>query len=214
MRTRFCFLSPAAMSRHATAALGVCLLLAASCGSKNAKNDGDKDKSGLTDAQRAEAMKQLGAISRGAVSAYEREIVDESESAGRPWQPEDAEKPPAPFAHAVCKSASLVPAKVPISGEKVDVSDDAWSEGDGRTGWKCLKFKPSANIYFQYSYIAGTGYKGLDRGAKDPGPDGFQICAEADGVPGGKTTLICQTGAVNKETKALKLVVGLETLEE
>jgi hypothetical protein len=196
------------MSRHASAALGVCLLLAASCDSKNVKKDEDEDndkkgKSGLTDARRSEAIKQIGSISRAAVGAYEREVELPAGADGV-----------GSFGHALCKSASLVPAKVPTKGEKVDVADDAWSEGDARAGWKCLKLEPSANIYFQYSYIATSGYKGLDRGAKDPGPDGFQICAEADGIPGGKTTLICQTGAVNKEKMSVELAAGLETLEE
>lgn len=100
--------------------------------------------------------------------------------------------PDAPVGHVLCKSAKPVPAEVPSGGAKVEVPEDAWG-GDETTGWKCLKFVSTSKLSFQLSYAAGSGYKGTDRGATDPGPDGFQICAEADGMPGGKTTLICHT---------------------
>ncbi len=197
---------PQARSITLLFAVGVALL--AGCGDKAKKDDNKKsddqdeaEESKLSKKEIDEAKNMLGAISRGAVGAYERESV-------LPDAPPDAA-----IGHALCKSAKPVPAQVPSDGAKVEVAADAWG-GDETTGWKCLRFTSSSKLGFQLSYAAGSGYKGIDRGAKDPGPDGFQACAEADGKPGGKTTLICATGTVNKATSVVKLDPEMQTLKE
>ncbi len=50
---------------------------------------------------------------------------------------------------------------------------------------------------FRYTYIAGGPYKGEGR-VEQPGPNGFQVCAEADLEPGGDTTLLCQSGIIDE----------------
>ena len=95
--------------------------------------------------------------------------------------------------------------------DAVTTAEEDWG-GDATTGWKCLKFIPTNPVRFQYSYIAGGPYKGKGR-AKDPGPDGFQACAEADIEPGGKTTLLCMTGTVTP-SNIVKLATELEELLE
>jgi type IV pilus assembly protein PilA len=189
------------------AAISLCLAQVSACGSKEKSAD---DKSAKADAaeenelstkQINEAKNLIGAISRGAMNAFERESV-------LPDAPPDAA-----IGHALCRSAKPVPAEVPSGGAKVEVPEDAWG-GDATTGWKCLKFVSTNKLSFQLSYAAGGGYKGTDRGAKDPGPDGFQVCAEADGKPGGKTTLICNTGVVDKATQTVKIATEMQTLGE
>ena len=69
----------------------------------------------------------------------------------------------------------------------------------------CLRFEVIEPVRFQYSYNVGGGYKSPARGGKDPGPNGFEACAEADFEKGGPTTLVCGTGVVDPKTKALKV---------
>lgn len=142
----------------------------------------------------SEARNAVGAITRGATQAYERETAFN----------ELTDDPTGEVKHELCKSATPVPAKLPSNNEKLKSADSDWG-GDAKVGWKCLKFLLSGDQQFQYSYTAGGPYKSKDRGGPDPGPDGFEACAEADFIPGGETTLICQQGTVNKETKSLKL---------
>jgi hypothetical protein len=157
----------------------------------------EEAKPRFSSAELSEAKNSVGAIARSAVGAFERETMAADGAS---------------FEHALCKSATAVPAKLPEKKEKVTIAEDDWG-GDATSGWKCLKFVITNPVRFQYSYIAGGPYKGKDR-ATDPGPDGFQICAEADIEPGGKTTLVCQTGKVDKTANVVKLATEQEVLLE
>jgi type IV pilus assembly protein PilA len=181
-------------------------LLGAGCGSdekaekkkrEKAEEAEEESKPRFSSAELSEAKNSIGAIARGAVGAFERETMAADGTS---------------FEHALCKSATAVPAKLPEKKEKVTTADTDWG-GDATTGWKCLKFIITNPVRFQYSYIVGGPYKGDGR-AKDPGADGFQICAEADIEPGGKTTLVCQTGKVDKATNVVKLATEQEVLLE
>ena len=191
-------------------ALGLPLVAATGCGSdaksdkKKEKKSDDEDESEsrpkLSSAELTEAKNTIGAITRAAVGAYERERISEVE----PAEPKAV--------HALCKTAAPAPSKLPSKKEKVETTDADWG-GDENTGWKCLKFSVTNPVRFQFSYIAGSGYKGKGR-VTDPGPDGFQVCAEADADPGGDTTLICMTGTVSKTTDTVKIATEMETRPE
>ncbi len=158
-----------------------------------AKGDSAKQAS-LTN----EAKNSIAKIARGAVTAFERESMGEGDA----------------VVHALCKSATPVPEKVPAAGESYKPKSDAGADfkaGDEKTGWPCLKFTSDAPINFQYSYTEGSTPKLAARG-KDvaKGEAGFfEVCAEADFEPGGKTTLICQTGQV----KADRVLLGTTLVE-
>lgn len=153
-----------------------------------------------------EAKNSVGAISRAVLFAFERESIVEG-------------APDNPVGHVLCKSATPIPAKVPVGGESYRRKDDSgvdFQSGDASTGWTCLRFTYGSPIYFQYSYsIGGTpklAARGNDVGKGDP--NFFEVCAEADLEPGGKTTLICNVGNVQTETNTLRLGTELVELDE
>ncbi len=180
-------------------------LLEASCGGEK-KVDKKRDKTEeaeeeskprFSSAEISDAKNTIGAITRNAVFAFERESVAADGTT---------------VAHALCKSATPVPAKLPEKKQKVSPAETDWG-GDETSGWKCLKFVGPSPLRFQLSYIAGGPYKGKGRVA-DPGPDGYQICAEADLEPGGDTTLVCTTGKVDKATNTVKVATETEVRPE
>ena len=104
----------------------------------------------------AEAKNTVGAISRGAAAAYERELpIEEFE--------EGSEGP----AHRLCKSANPVPADGPPKGTKYQpntADGEDFEKGDSTTGWRCLKFAMTQPHYYQYGYTEGSGYKSTKYG--------------------------------------------------
>lgn len=196
--------------------------LASGCGDKKDKDksskkdkgdpdddDNKKSKSAVSDYKRRsminEAKNGIGAITRGAISAFERESVAEADSLQA--------------AHVLCKSATPVPAKIPAGGESYQPKGDPgvdFQAGDAATGWPCLKLTFTNPVRFQYSYTVGGTPKLAARGKDVAVGDTsfFEACAEADFEPGGKTTLICQTGQAKKETMTVKLATELVELGE
>ena len=88
----------------------------------------------LASSKTSEAKNTIGAISRGAAGAYERE-VSQSETVT-----EGSESTAA--SHSLCAGAVVVPATVPV-GKKyqpntTDGSD--YESNNSTTGWRCLKF--------------------------------------------------------------------------
>jgi hypothetical protein len=139
----------------------------------------------------SEAKNTVGAISRGAVAAFERE------GAG----------PSGTVSHRLCGSAKPVPAQVP-SGTKhqPDAKPGAdFDSGDAARGWRCLKFMMTVPHFYQYEYRQGGPYKGPARGGPDPGPNGFEVSAEGDLDADGQTSLFTRTGTVDPKTQQLKL---------
>ncbi|HEY4117933.1 MAG TPA: hypothetical protein VGM56_08760 [Byssovorax sp.] len=137
----------------------------------------------LTSAKTAEAKNTIGAISRAAVAAYEREALGSSGAA---------------VTHKLCKSAQAVPRAVP-AGVKYMPSAKAgqdFESGSEDAGWRCLHFAMTAPHYYQYEYRQGGPYKGPKRGGPDPGPGGFEVSAEGDLDGNGKTSLMTRTGRI------------------
>ena len=101
----------------------------------------------LASAKTSEAKNTVGAISRGAAAAYEREtaaaqIVTEGASS-------------AASSNDLCDSATAVPGFVPKGTKYQPNTKDGvdFEAGDMLSGWKCLKFSLTQPIYYQYSYL-------------------------------------------------------------
>jgi type IV pilus assembly protein PilA len=132
----------------------------------------------LASAKTSEAKNTVGAISRGAVSAYEREnaagdfvAVGNTSTAA---------------SHALCEDASPVPGTAnPPQGTKYQPNPAAdFNTGDSTTGWPCLKFAMTQPIYYQYDYERG-GRTGAAATSPDPtavagATDSFEASARGD----------------------------------
>jgi len=131
----------------------------------------------LASAKTGEAKNNVGAISRGAASAFERETTD-SEILVAPGSASTGN-------HALCLSAgNTVPAGIASVGNRKYQPSTApgadFDTGDSLTGWKCLKFTVSQPIYFLYSYNAAGGYVSVASGGPDPTAAGFEAAAQGD----------------------------------
>lgn len=163
----------------------------------------------LASAKTSEAKNTIGAIARGAKSAYEREtalseLVNEgANSSGA--------------SHALCLSAAApVPAIVPLGNKyQPDTAEGKdYNTGNATAGWKCLKFSMTQAHYYQYQYNAAAGYVGPGAGGPDPTADGFEAAAvgNLDGDAANSTfTLI---GTVNTATKELKTATQVYIADE
>jgi type IV pilus assembly protein PilA len=128
----------------------------------------------LASAKTAEAKNTVGAISRMAAAAYERERDE------------------AP-AHRLCRSAKPVPATVPAARKYMPGPGDFG--GDDDTGWRCLRFQMTAPNYYQYQYNQGGGWV-MPRNA--PGKDGFEAAAVGDLDGNGTHSHFTRTGKVER----------------
>jgi len=151
----------------------------------------------LKNSKTSEAKLQLGRISHAAQEAYERETVD-SELLAPGSQSSAA-------VHALCKSATPVPAAAVPPGKKYQPNNTNkadFDQGDATTGWKCLKFNITAPHYYQYHYSAGSGYIGPAVGGPDPGGTGFEAAAkgdlDGDGTEFGIFTITAKIDATSK----------------
>ncbi len=148
----------------------------------------------LANAKAAEAKSTLSAVGRAAITAFERGQLGASGA----------------VVHALCRSATAVPAKVPRGVKhlpSVRPGDD-WHTGDDASGWRCLRFELPEPHYFRYGYSAGGPYKGPALGGPDPGPDGFEVTAEGDLDGDGETSLFTLAGRVDPTTGAVVLANG------
>ena len=131
----------------------------------------------LASARTAEAKNTIGAISRSAQAAFERQIAN---SAILP----DADSLGS-GAQALCGTAALVPAAVTsVKGLKYQPSTDPTADfntGDDATGWKCLRFQMTDPVLYQYGYTKGSS--ALDAsctGAAAVAAAGFRASALGD----------------------------------
>jgi len=141
-----------------------------------------------------EARNTVGAIARSAIGSFEREQLDTAAL---------KRGAPPPPTHVLCKSAEPFPREVPRCAERVVAPASLFRSGPDDAGWHCLRFDMTEATTWQYGYIQGGPYKGLDRGASDPGRDGFQAYAERDADGDGKTALIIQVGTIAADYVAL-----------
>ncbi len=154
----------------------------------------------LASAKTSEAKNTIGAISRGAAAAYEREttasqIVTEGSSS-------------AASSNDLCFSATGVPAAVP-KGTKYQpntAEGTDFEKGDTITGWKCLKFSLTQPIYYQYSYLrASQKTKAPINGATTY----FETAAVGDIDADDTLATFARTGTVNTTTGNLILATQI-----
>ena len=112
----------------------------------------------LAAAKVAEAKSTIGAISRAAVAAYERETFP-------------------PPGHQLCKSSIRVPDVPPRGTKYTPKSADGadFNTGSDTTGWKSLKFALTEPIYYAYKYETGSG-----SGKSGATASGFEVAAQGD----------------------------------
>ena len=129
----------------------------------------------------SEAKNSIGAISRGAVAAYQR--VSAQNQILTPGQQG------VPSSHNLCKTALLVPASVSfVKGKKYQPKTKSgdFESGNDTSGWRCLRFSISQPMYYQLSYYykAGDVSGVISKGAA--GQDYFVARAtgdvDADGI--------------------------------
>lgn len=100
----------------------------------------------LLSSKTSEAKNTIGAITRAAVAAFEREKLD-----GELLTPGNQSNV---ASHTLCGSSIQVPATAPV-GKKYQpataVNTD-FDNGNTQTGWKCLKFSLTEPIYYSYKY--------------------------------------------------------------
>ena len=151
----------------------------------------------LASAKTSEAKNTIGAISRGAKEAFERETAA-SELVAEGTNSTNA-------SHALCDSAvAAVPATIP-GGTKYQpktTNDADFNTGSSTAGWKCLKFSMTDAIYYQYNYTKGPGV-GTAAGAPDPTANGFEAVAQGDLNENGAPSTFARTGKVNPATNEL-----------
>jgi type IV pilus assembly protein PilA len=136
----------------------------------------------LAAAKTAEAKSTIGAISRDAVAAYERE--QEPDRAGA--------------THHLCETANPVPASMAsIKAMKYQPNSAPGADfnvGSATTGWPCLKFTMMSPMYYRYQYHKGSGYLAP---SVAPGPNGFEASAQGDLDGNGTFSTFAQTGTVS-----------------
>jgi type IV pilus assembly protein PilA len=154
----------------------------------------------LASAKTGEAKDKIGAISRGATAAYERETVAAETLA------EGAQSTAA--SHALCDDAVNVPlGAVPPAGRKYQPNTAAandYETGDATSGWKCLKFNIAQPHYYQYSYTAN----GMTAAPNNPAAcvaNCYEAGANGD-LDGDATAFssFARTGQINTGTQQLK----------
>ncbi|MCK6587505.1 MAG: type II secretion system protein [Polyangiaceae bacterium] len=118
----------------------------------------------------AEARQTIGAISRAAQAAYERQTAP-SEALAPGTMSQSASQ-------SICGSAAPVPGAIP-AGTKYQPNPAEGSDfetGDASTGWKCLRFRMSDPITYQYSYTKGSSPISNQVNA----PESFEAGAQGD----------------------------------
>jgi type IV pilus assembly protein PilA len=157
----------------------------------------------LASAKTSEAKNTIGAISRGAEGAFEREtaasqIVTEGTTSTA-------------LSHSLCGTAIVVPAAIPAGTkyQPLTTPNNDFETGDASNGWRCLKFSMSNPIYYQYSYYMGSGYISPAKGAPPPGANGFEAAAQGDLDANGVTSMFSRTGTVNPTSNQLDLATQI-----
>ena len=123
----------------------------------------------LATSKTSEAKNTIGAITRAATAAYERE------SYSNQLLPDGATS--ATFMHQLCTSAARVPA-APPQAKKYQPStadNNDFNIGDQLAGWRCLKFQMTEAIYYAYRYETGVG-----TGNSGATANGFEVSALGD----------------------------------
>ncbi len=133
----------------------------------------------LAQAKTSEAKNNIGAITRSAVAAYEREsTTPELLADGASGST---------TVHQLCSTSKAVPT-APVTNRKYQPNTNPttgdWVEATSMTGWTCLKFNISQPIAYQYGYGQGAAPAGMSGGYTygegSGAPTGFEVVAVGD----------------------------------
>jgi type IV pilus assembly protein PilA len=166
----------------------------------------------LASSKTAEARNNVGAITRSAVSAYEREtynneLLGDGAVSGTPQ-------------NVLCGTATnRVPAATP-AGTKVQPSTAAGADfnlGTATVGWTCLRFSITQPIQYSYGYVQGTG-----TGLAQADATGFEVSAfgdlDGDGAgavaPGANIATFARGAAVRNGQVVLSTAIHIENETE
>jgi len=157
----------------------------------------------LSSAKTSEAKNNIGAISRGAVSAFEREsaaselLAVGSSSNGA--------------SHSLCAHTGAT--DVPSNWDKAKgikyqpstANNADFNTNDATSGWRCVKFAVNQPIYYRYFYRMGGAYRsttlGASNGAIPSGAQGYEASAQGDLDGDGSRSTFAITGEVDANQK-------------
>jgi len=152
----------------------------------------------LASAKTSEAKNTVSAIARGAAAAYERETPDGD--------------------HQLCASSGPnapghgpVPLAVPMGTKYVPstAAGDDFETGTESGGWRCLKFRVTGPMYYQYHYNAEAN---LGLSGDEPATR-FEARAVGDLDADGRTSSFARTGEVS-ETGQLQVSSQIHITDE
>ncbi|MGK3993388.1 type IV pilin protein [Sorangium sp. So ce1024] len=162
----------------------------------------------LASAKTSEAKNSVGAITRGAAAAFERETAA-SEILGDGVSSTAA-------SHSLCESADPVPNGGPPPGVKYQPNTAEgfdFETGTATGGWKCLRFSMTQPIYYQYQYLQGGGRIGTTT-APDPTAEGFEAGAVGDLDNDSVFSYFIRGGTVNTTTGQLVVATQIHIENE
>ena len=151
----------------------------------------------LASSKASEAKNNVGYLSRAAHAAFEREREDSQDLAEGVSSQEAS--------HVLCNSAAAVPLTVP-AGKKYQPNTADGSDfevGDGKNGWKCLRFRITQPVYHQYVYTR-DGSPAAPASPAACASDCFEAAALGDLNGNGVLSRFARTGQVNTTSGALK----------
>lgn len=163
----------------------------------------------LASAKTSEAKNSVGAISRGASAAFERE------SAVSETLPEGGESTASD--RALCGDAISVPSAVPtgVKYQPNTAEGMDFDTGDSTTGWRCVRFSLSQPHYYRYGYAVNAGTGATSGGAAlSPCMDCYQASAFGDIDANGIHSGFGMRGLVNTTTMELKRETQIEIANE
>jgi type IV pilus assembly protein PilA len=161
----------------------------------------------LASAKTSEAKNTIGAVARGAKQSFERETANSQLITAA------AGGNSAGANHALCKSATAVPAVIP-AGTKYQPGTGGvdFDTGDAITGWKCLKFSMTQAVYYKYSYTKGSSPVTDSHGGTPSvsAAESFEAAAEGDldgDAAPSAFTLVGQADAANEMRVATQVYI-------
>ncbi|MGK3984039.1 prepilin-type N-terminal cleavage/methylation domain-containing protein [Sorangium sp. So ce136] len=158
----------------------------------------------LASAKTSEAKNSVGAITRGATAAFERETAASEILGGGTSS--------AAASHSLCGSADAVPAAGPPAGVKYQpdtTEGEDFETGTAIAGWKCLRFSMTQPIYYQYHYVQGARIPGVTA-SPDPTATGFEAGAVGDLDNDAVHSIFTRGGSVTAGQLALATQVYIE----
>ncbi|XXT25474.1 prepilin-type N-terminal cleavage/methylation domain-containing protein [Sorangium sp. So ce429] len=157
----------------------------------------------LASAKTSEAKNSVGAITRGAAAAFERETAASEILVGGGSS--------AAASHSLCDDADPVPDTVPpgVKYQPNTTEGQDFETGTATGGWKCLRFSMTQPIYYQYNYEFGSHVDGVT-GSPDPGATGFEAGAIGDLDNDGVHSIFTRGGTVAAGQLALATQVYIE----